>query len=518
MRAGLNVITAALLGSCTALLGACALPTDAAAPSTPVGGTSALVADFAQVAGETGLPAELLASMAYARTRFAMVDSEGHDRRAVGLFGLSPEDLAAGARLAGVTDVAARTNALDSLRASAFAIKQGLGSAHGLRSTLLALEPGMRSELLRVLVRGVFGTDEVGDSITIAAHRELADILVAQPVNGFGTTTEAVTTADYPGALWNPAVAGNFQVSNRGLTSVDHIVIHDTEGSYASSIAWFKDTTAKVSAHYILRSSDGELTQMVAEKDIAYHDKCFNTTTVGIEHEGFLADPDRWYTEAMYIQSAKLSAYLEAKYGIVVNHGNILGHGEAPDCSDHTDPGPGWDWDHYIDLVEGAGAAPFSAGDLSVEAPLMLVSGERATVTVAVTNNGGMAWDPDLTRLATAPDDRQSEFFVEGDWVDPAHATSVDALTARGETGTFTFDVIAPSVKEPQAFDEAFQLVEEATGSPLPFGPEVHIMLQVTPADVADGGGGGCNAGGSATGATSLLLLAVASTLRRRRR
>ncbi|MBL0219217.1 MAG: hypothetical protein IPQ07_35775 [Myxococcales bacterium] len=25
---------------------------------------------------------------------------------------------------------------------------------------------------------------------------------------------------------------------------------------------------------------------MVKEKDIAWHDACFNTTTVGIEHEG----------------------------------------------------------------------------------------------------------------------------------------------------------------------------------------------------------------------------------------
>jgi uncharacterized protein (TIGR03382 family) len=490
------------------VLGACTLPTQAAPPSTPVGGTSTLVADFAQVGSETGLPPELLASMAYVRTRFVMVDTQGHDLRALGLFGLSPDDLAAGARAAGVTDVAARTNALDSLRASVFAIKSGLGSAHDLRSALLAIEPGMRSELLRVLVRGVFGTDEVGDTVVISAHKELADMLVAQQAN---------TTADYAGAMWNPAVAGNFQVATRGLTDVDHIVIHDTEGSYASSIAWFKDTSAKVSAHYILRSSDGEVTQMVAEKDIAYHDKCFNTTTVGIEHEGFLADPDHWYTEAMYIQSAKLSAYLAAKYGIVVNHGNIIGHGEAPDCSDHTDPGPGWNWDHYIDLVQSAGAAPFAAGDVSIDAPQTLVSGERATVTVAFTNNGGMAWDPDLTRLVTAPDDRQSAFFVDGDWVDASHASSVDALTARGETGTFTFDVIAPSVKEPHAFDEAFQLVEEATGSPLPFGPEIHVMLQVTPADASDDGGG-CNAGGSATGATSLLLLAAASTLRRRRR
>ena len=32
------------------------------------------------------------------------------------------------------------------------------------------------------------------------------------------------------------------------------------------------------------------------------------------------------------------------------------GHGEAPDCSDHTDPGAGWNWTHYLDLVRTGGA------------------------------------------------------------------------------------------------------------------------------------------------------------------
>lgn len=37
-------------------------------------------------------------------------------------------------------------------------------------------------------------------------------------------------------------------------------MIHVTQGSYAGTISWFKDAAAQVSAHYVIRSSDGQIT------------------------------------------------------------------------------------------------------------------------------------------------------------------------------------------------------------------------------------------------------------------
>lgn len=487
------------------LAGACTTATDPREPAISVGGSSHLVDVFAQVAAETNVPVELLAALSYVETRFRFVDSEEHGASAIGLFGLPAADLAQGARLAGVTDGAARSDALASVRAGAALLRANAPSAHGLDQMLATLEPGLGAEVRRALVRGIDGHDVLGESIVVAARPGL------DAGGGFGTMTQALGLADYAGAIWNAASTANYSVASRGLADVTHVVIHTVQGSYGSCINWFKNPAAQVSAHYVVKSTDGEVTQMVEEKNVAWHDKCFNTNTVGIEHEGYVEDPELWYTEAMYLESAKLSAYLADKYGIPKTHAHILGHGDAPDCSTHTDPGPGWNWDHYLDLVQTGGAPHFDGIDVDVDAPASLVSGEHATVTVRVTNNGNATWDLDLTRLGTAaPQDRESAFFADGDWIAPNRPTGVDASVPPGEVGTFTFEVVAPIVREPTVFDETFQLVQDAMW----FGPDVHVMLRVVP----DGEQGGCTAGGTGSGAGACAMLLLGAGLGRRRR
>jgi N-acetyl-anhydromuramyl-L-alanine amidase AmpD len=353
------------------------------------------------------------------------------------------------------------------------------------------------------LARGIDGRDRDGGRIVVAARRI---------GGGFGEIAQGL---DFAGATWAPASTSNYQTASRGVADIDHIVIHDTEGSFAGSVSWFQDPTAQVSAHYIVRSSDGHIDQMVAEKDIAWHDKCFNTNTVGVEHEGFEAHPELWYTEAMYEASAKLTSHLADKYNIAKQHGPILGHGEAPDCSDHTDPGPGWNWDHYIELVQAGGAGEYLAGDVTVDAPATLESGAVATVTVTIANHGTSAWDLDATRVGTAePQDRASDLFVDGDWIAPNRAAAVEAQTPAGGVGTFTFQIKGPPVTEPTVDDEAFQLVEEGSAW---FGPQFRVTVQILPAAAAvdtTGNAGGCNASG---GAGCLVVLALLGLRRRKR-
>lgn len=482
------------------LFAACTGVTDPAEPTITVGGRSSLVDMFTRVGADTNLPPELLAAMSYVQTRFSFANGDEHGMTTIGLLGFSADDLRAGARLAGIPDDVALSDPEASLRASAALVRSFVGSATTLDDILAAMQPHMRAEVTRVLARGVDSIDDAGASITIAARPHLRD--------GFGTISQGLGSADYAPAKWVPAYSGNYAAGNR--TSIEQIVIHDVEGSYSSCINWFKDPAANVSAHFVVRSVDGEITQMVAEKDVAWHDACNNTNTIGIEHEGFAAAPDRWFTEAMYVESAKLVAYLADKYGIEKTRANILGHGEADDCSTHTDPGPGWKWEHYMDLVTTGGAPHFDAQDVTIDAPESLTSGEKGTVTIHVTNNGNAAWDLDLTRLGTAaPQDRASDFFVDGDWLDPTRATGTDAHVEPGETGTFTFEVLAPTVREATMFDEGFQLVQD---SAMWFGPEIHVVLNVVPAEREDTG---CNAGGSSSW---LFAFAFAPIVMRRRR
>ena len=158
--------------------------------------------------------------------------------------------------------------------------------------------------------------------------------------------------AEYPDAIWNPASSTNYTVKNRGKGDITVVVVHTVQGSYNGCISWFKNPSANVSAHYVV-SKTGEVTQMVKEKDMAWHVASQNPYTIGIEHEGWVDDPD-WATEPMLKASAKLTCYLIKKYGLTATKTHIKGHVELPKQT-HTDPGKYWPWDKYLDLVEGCG-------------------------------------------------------------------------------------------------------------------------------------------------------------------
>ncbi|MFF3455146.1 N-acetylmuramoyl-L-alanine amidase [Streptomyces sp. NPDC002730] len=152
---------------------------------------------------------------------------------------------------------------------------------------------------------------------------------------------------------------GNHDLADRPASqSVKYIVIHDTEGSWDTTLKLVQDPTY-VSWQYTLRSSDGHVAQHVPLKDVAWHagNWYVNAKSVGLEHEGFLVSPDAWYTEAMYRSSARLVRYLSKRYDIPLDRRHILGHDNVPGTTAatirgmHTDPGPYWDWSHYFQLL-----------------------------------------------------------------------------------------------------------------------------------------------------------------------
>lgn len=178
---------------------------------------------------------------------------------------------------------------------------------------------------------------------------------------------------DYPPAIWDPAPECNWEPRTKEVSAV---VIHYTEGSYAGCISWFKNCDAQVSAHYVIRSVDGQVTQMVREKDKAWHARTANGYTIGIEHEAY-GNVWEYFTEEMYQSSANLVRSICSRYdtikgyrthdrdtldnGFCLNNGlynlggegacvQIRGHQHYPDQS-HTDPGPYWDWNYYYKLI-----------------------------------------------------------------------------------------------------------------------------------------------------------------------
>ncbi|MEV6951656.1 N-acetylmuramoyl-L-alanine amidase [Streptomyces sp. NPDC051183] len=156
---------------------------------------------------------------------------------------------------------------------------------------------------------------------------------------------------DHAGASWTAASPANWRLADRPDDyRVDRIVVHVTQGSFASSVDAFRNPWHKASAHYIVRQ-DGHIEQMVRELDVAFHsgNRNMNERSVGIEHVGFVDRP-KDFTDSMYEASARLAADVCQRYRIPVDRKHIVGHSEVRGA-DHTDPGRHWDWDRYIRMI-----------------------------------------------------------------------------------------------------------------------------------------------------------------------
>ncbi|MFI9719424.1 N-acetylmuramoyl-L-alanine amidase [Streptomyces sp. NPDC052396] len=167
--------------------------------------------------------------------------------------------------------------------------------------------------------------------------------------------TFPATPESYPPTHWIPASSANFTVSGRpGAYPVDFVVIHVTQETFPDAMRIFENPHARVSAHYMVASADGYIGQFVRERDIAWHagNWDYNTRSIGIEHEGWIDRPE-YFTEEMYHSSAALTAAVCDRYGIPRTRERIIGHVEVPG-STHHDPGPYWDWDRYLRLVNAA--------------------------------------------------------------------------------------------------------------------------------------------------------------------
>ncbi|MEV7285107.1 N-acetylmuramoyl-L-alanine amidase [Streptomyces sp. NPDC093252] len=223
-------------------------------------------------------------------------------------------------------------------------------------------------EVFAVIRAGERRVTDSGERIALPATPGLAPD--TEQVTALGLRTPAADGTECPARVsceWIPAPYeqfgdgdyGNHDLGGRpGTQRIRTIVVHDTEGRWEGVLDMVQDP-AYVSWNYTLRSTDGHIAQHVRAKDVAWHAGNWytNATSIGLEHEGFLASPDAWYTEAMYRSSARLVRYLADRYGIPLDRQHILGHDNVPGPTAatvpgmHTDPGPYWDWAHYFELL-----------------------------------------------------------------------------------------------------------------------------------------------------------------------
>lgn len=241
--------------------------------------------------------------------------------------------------------------------------------------------------------------------------------------------TECPPTLD---CTFIPAASANGQVSNRPANNIriDSIVIHDTESSYESAISSFQKPGGG-SAHYVIRSSDGAVTQMVPTKDLSFQAGNYSTNmhSIGIEHEGYAASGGTWYTQTQYETSAELVAYLADRFDIPLDRQHIIGHDNVsgPQSSlvsgMHWDPGPSWDWERYMRLLHAPMNGVHGVGPI----------GSAVTITPRFTQN--------QQTVQVCPSD------------DPTGATP--ECTERRQPSNFVYLYTAPSRTAPLFGDQA---------------------------------------------------------------
>ncbi|GGU56809.1 amidase [Streptomyces daghestanicus] len=223
-------------------------------------------------------------------------------------------------------------------------------------------------DVYAVIRSGERRVTDAGQRVELAARPEVAPETgqVARAglrtVPGAGTECPPTVSCEWipaPYEEFGDGDYGNHDLGDRPASQrIRYIVVHDTEGAWDGVLNMVRDPTY-VSWHYTLRSTDGHIAQHVRTRDVAWHagNWYVNAGSIGLEHEGFLAAPDAWYTEAMYRSSARLVTYLAKRYGIPLDRQHVLGHDNVPGPTAsavpgmHTDPGPYWDWAHYFELL-----------------------------------------------------------------------------------------------------------------------------------------------------------------------
>ncbi|GAA3746080.1 peptidoglycan recognition family protein [Streptomyces tremellae] len=383
------------------------LPAAAAAPGPA---SAARQAEFAAAAAEYHVPAPVLLAVAYQESRWdahqgqfntgggygpmnltdvtpAMAGAGGAGaagRGDLGAFTADPalHTLTAAARLTGAPAAALRTDTRANIRGGAALLAsyekaltggtpadpaQWYGAvARYSQASDRATAGAFAARVYGTLRRGAGRTADGGQRVALAgqpalrpAASQLTRAYPKPPAPG-APAAQATECPDTVACRFIAAAPSNGQVADRPDDSmaIRYIVIHDTETSYQDAVDLFQKAGGD-SAHYVMKASDGSVTQMVPTKDIAFHagNYWFNMHSIGIEHEGFAAQGATWYTQAQYEETADLVTYLAAKYNIPLDREHIIGHDNVPAPGDgtvagmHWDPGPYWDWNRFMALL-----------------------------------------------------------------------------------------------------------------------------------------------------------------------
>ncbi len=321
---------------------------------------SSLAEEFRAAAAEYGVPRELLLAMGYTNTLWEMPlpsasDYEPGDLHGRGAYGImqlyqnpSRDTLGRAAGLTGLSEQALKSERATNVRGGAAVLSAMAGDTKpsGLDDWY---EPVAEYGGTGLYAQEVFRTLESGASSTISTGESLK--LAPQDVE-VPTVVTARSSMDYSGATWHPAYSGNYSggFNRERDVNIDRLVVHVAQGTVAGTVSWFQNSSANVSAHYVV-GDRGAVFQCVRHEDVAWHASnwSYNKHSIGIEHGGY-ADNRKTWTDAKIRASARLAAYCCRRHKIRVDRQHIIEHNRVPG-TDHYCPGRYFPYDSYLRLI-----------------------------------------------------------------------------------------------------------------------------------------------------------------------
>ena len=470
----------------------CARASDLLAePRVAVGGDSPLAAVFTRVGADTGVPADLLAAVSWIETRFHVRDARRRrfarvrDRPArparVDPHVRTPRDLAPRRHASPASPT--RPRAPISRPRSAPA-RHSCATTRARRRLSRRRLPRLGGD--RVRARRSSASSRAASTVRDDAgardrHRRAA---ARRRASGFSTVAPGRSATPAPSG--SPPTTATTRRANRGVATSTHIVIHDTQGSYSRHVSWFKNPLAEVSAHYVIRSSDGHIAQMVDEKNVAWHDKCFNTNTDrhrarGLRRRTRASGTPRRCTSSRRSSPRTSPTSTASRRSTARIVGSRRGARLLRPHRSRRRAGTGT---HYIDLVKTGGAGSFARRRHRRRGARRRWSPASAPPSRSRSRTPAPPRGISTPRASAPPipQDRDSAFFVDGDWLAPNRATGRRLARPRPARPARSRSRSSPRTS-PSAtvYDEAFQLVQEGVTW---FGPTFHVVVQVMP----DGG------------------------------
>src|SRR5213596_71991 len=232
---------------------------------------------FRAAGAEFHVSPSLLAGVGWVETRWQMVrGAEEFPGRpaAFGVMGLRGSALERGAALAGVTIEAARFDPVANIRAGAALLAVYAAEAGGDWNAATA----RFSEIDLAAGRAAY-VGAVAGAAPAATACPPPDSTGAPP-------------PDFPSAIWR--ASPYFDQRAADSTGVPHmVIIHTCESNYASCWSWLDNPASQVSAHYVVNEDGSEISQLVLEKNRAWHIAALYDCTLNRRHECWRSEERR---------------------------------------------------------------------------------------------------------------------------------------------------------------------------------------------------------------------------------